>query len=90
MASEFLSHDVFEALPENRPAPKPDDFWVPILEALSDRKIVKLPFADEKEKRGRRVSIGRRAKKAGFPVELRYGDDFIAVRRANEVGSDVT
>ncbi len=90
MAVEFLSNDVFEALPENKPAPKTDEFWDPIIDVLGERKIVKIPFADEKEKRGRRLSTGRRSKKVGFPVELRYGDDFIAVRRANNAGADAT
>jgi hypothetical protein len=84
MALEFLTDDEFEALPENKPAPKTDEFWDPIIEALGERKIVKIPFTTEKEKRGRRLAAGRRSKKAGFPIEIRYGEDFFAVRQMRE------
>lgn len=86
MAIEFLTDEVFEALPENKPAPKTDEFWDPIIAALGERKIVKIPFTTDKEMRGRRLAAGRRSKKAGFPIEIRYGDDFMAIRRANEAG----
>lgn len=76
-----MTTKAFEALPENKLAPKVDAFWDPVITALGEGKIVKLPFADEREKKGRRLSAGRRAKKAGFPIEIRYGDDFLAVRR---------
>lgn len=85
MATEYLSEEAFMALPENKPAQKTDAFWDPIIAALGDGKIVKIQFQDEKEKRGRRLALGRRSKRAGFTVEIRYGDGFLAARRAGEV-----
>jgi hypothetical protein len=38
----------------------------------------------DKKKRGRRLSAGRRAKKAGLSIEFRYGENFMAVRRIRE------
>jgi hypothetical protein len=90
VAVELLTDDAFEALPENTSAPKTDEFWDPILRALGERKIVKISFATDKEKRGRRIAAGRRSKKAGFVIEIRYGDDFLAVRRANDSGTELT
>jgi hypothetical protein len=84
MAVEVISEAAFEALPENKPVPKTDAFWQPIIAALGEGKVVKIPFATEKEKRGRRLAAGRRSKKAGFGIEIRYGDEFFAVRRVAE------
>lgn len=88
MAVEFLSDEAFSALPENKPAPKTDEFWDPVIGALGEGKIVKLQFSDEKEKRGRRLALGRRSKRAGFSVEIRYGDGFLAARRLNQFGDE--
>jgi hypothetical protein len=88
MAVEFLSEEAFSALPENKPAPKTDEFWDPVIAALGEGKIVKLQFSDEKEKRGRRLALGRRSKRAGFSVEIRYGDGFLAARRLNQFGDE--
>ena len=90
MAVEYLSDEAFSALPENKPAPKTDEFWDPIITSLGEGKIVKLQFSDEKEKRGRRLALGRRSKRAGFTVEIRYGDGFLAARRASQTGQLVT
>lgn len=88
MSVEIISADVFESLPITSPPPKTDPFWDSIIEALGDGKIVKIPFANDKEKRGRRQAAGRRAKVAGFAIEIRYGETFMAIRRANETGAD--
>lgn len=88
MAVEFLSDEAFSALPENKPAPKTDEFWDPVIGALGEGKIVKLQFSDEKEKRGRRLALGRRSKRAGFSVEIRYGDGFLAARRSSQFGDE--
>jgi hypothetical protein len=88
MAVEFLTDEAFSALPENKPAPKTDEFWDPVIAALGEGKIVKLQFSDEKEKRGRRLALGRRSKRAGFSVEIRYGDGFLAARRSSQYGDD--
>jgi len=89
MAVEVLTDAEFDALPENKPAPKVDTFWEPLIAALGEGKIVKIPFTTDKEKRGQRIALGRRTKKAGFSIEIRYGDDFIAVRRAHYSGSQI-
>jgi len=81
MTYDIISVKDFEALPTNQPVNKADEFWQPLMAAIADNKIVKVPFSDEKEKKGRRLAAGRRAKKAGFAIELRYGDGFLAIKR---------
>ena len=50
-----------------------DADWEQIVAALAAGKVVKLPYTDDKELRGKRLSLGRRAVRRGFEVELRYG-----------------
>ena len=79
----------FDALPVPTKQPKGDAAWEEIVTALESGKAVKLPYADEGEMRGKRLSLGRRAIRRGFRVELRYGDGFIAARRRADDGSSV-
>lgn len=78
---ETIDSNAFDALPNPKPAPKNDPEWEEIITALESGQVVKIPYADEKELRGKRLSVGRRAIKRGFRVELRYGEGFIAARK---------
>ena len=78
---EELDAEAFDALPEPTKPPKSDAEWEELVTALESGKAVKVPFADEKEMRGKRLSLGRRSIRRGFKVDLRYGDGFIAARR---------
>ena len=78
---EELDAAAFDALPQPAKPPKGDDEWEELIAALERGKAVKLPYGDEKELRGRRLSLGRRAIRRGFKVDLRYGDGFVAARR---------
>ena len=90
MAVEWQELDAaaFDALPARTKPPKGDADWEAILGALEAGKVVKLPYQDEKELRGKRLSLGRRAIRRGFRVELRYGDGFIAARKSGHVVTD--
>ena len=81
-----LDERAFEELPVPAKQPKGDAEWEELVTALESGKAVKVPFADEKEMRGKRLSLGRRSIKRGFRVELRYGDGFIAARKKGEDG----
>jgi hypothetical protein len=70
----------FESLPENKPISVADALERPITAALGRSRIVKISMATEKEKMGRRMELGRRAKKTGFAIEIRYDSDFMTVR----------
>ena len=90
MAVEWQELDAaaFDALPEPTKPPKGDAAWEEIVTALESGKAVRLPYADEKEMRGKRLSLGRRSIRRGFKVDLRYGDGYIAARRRAEGAAD--
>lgn len=85
---ETIPADQFDTLPNPKPTPKTDPEWEEIVTALESGQVVKIPYADEKELRGKRLSVGHRAIKRGFRVELRYGNGFIAARKSGHVVTD--
>lgn len=82
--SRFSSGWGFFFHPEPTKPQKVDPEWEELITAPEAGRTVRLPFGDETEKRGRRLSVGRRAKGRGFSVDIRYGDGFMAVRRSDE------
>lgn len=64
-----------------RPARAPDH-WAPIMEALEQGEMYALPYRDDKDLRGKRIGLGRRASQRGFKLEIRTKDRTMAVRRA--------
>src|SRR5690242_6423603 len=82
---EEITEQDFAKLPEpTKPGPKVDHEWEELISRLDQGQVVRLPFWDEKGRRGTRLSLGRRAARRGFKVEIRYGDGFIAARKSDE------
>jgi hypothetical protein len=81
-----ISQKQFEALPENRPPSQIDPEWEELLTALDQGKVVEIPYTDERDRRGKRLAVGRRAAGKGFRVAIRYDEanHAIAVRKSDE------
>jgi hypothetical protein len=78
---ERADRSEFDRLPPRTQQKPPDPEWEELIAELEAGHDVRLPFADEKEMRGLRLSLGRRAARRGFKVELRYGNGFLVARR---------
>jgi len=75
-----ITVEAFEALPESTKAPAVSE-WDPIMATLEAGGVVNLPFADEADKKKKRLSVGRRAAIRGFEVEIRFNVVGMAIRR---------
>lgn len=58
--------------------------WEPILQALEKNKVVKLSYEDEKQRKGLRISLGRRASNRGLTLEIRDGDGYFMAKAVND------
>ena len=58
--------------------------WAALLDALAAGKAVRVPVADRRDRRSKRVRLGQRARRRGFRVEVRYGEGFFVARRRAE------
>jgi hypothetical protein len=81
---EIAEQGAFDRLPPRTPQKAGDPEWEELVTALEAGDDVRLPYENEKEMRGLRLSVGRRAKRRGFRVELRYGDGFLIARRSGD------
>jgi hypothetical protein len=81
-----ISQKQFDALPENRPPSQVDPEWEELLTALDQGKVVEIPYTDERDRRGKRLAVGRRAAGKGFKVTIRYdgANNAIAVKKSDE------
>jgi len=70
----------FETYPAAKPAKGRDDID-DILDAVAAGQTVRLTLDGDAGLRGRRMSLGRRAKKRGFSIEMRYQENRIIVRK---------
>jgi len=70
----------FETYPAAKPAKGRDDID-DILDAVAAGHTVRLTLDGDAGLRGRRMSLGRRAKKRGFSIEMRYQENRIVVRQ---------
>ncbi len=70
----------FETYPAAKPAKGRDDID-DILDAVAAGQTVRLTLDGDAGLRGRRMSLGRRAKKRGFSIEMRYQENRIVVRK---------
>jgi hypothetical protein len=76
---EYLSDDEWEqSAPAKKAKPSP---WESLLTELEQGKILKLPLEDEKEKRGYRIGIARRARLHGYKVEFREVAGGLALKK---------
>ena len=87
---EIAEKGEFDRLPPRTTQRPGDPEWEDIITTLEAGDDVRLPYGDEKEMRGLRLSVGRRANRRGFRVELRYGDGFLIACRSGDgaVGED--
>jgi len=70
----------FETYPAVKPAKGRDDID-DILDAVAAGQTVRLTLDGDAGLRGRRMSLGRRAKKRGFSLDMRYQENRIVVRQ---------
>ncbi len=78
----------FDKYPAAKP-PKARDAIDDVLDGVAVGKTVQLTLDEGTGIRGRRMSIGRRAKKRGFSVEMRYLENRIIVRK-KDAAADTT
>ncbi len=81
---EIAEKGAFDALPPRTQQKPGDPAWEDIINTLEAGDDVRLPYENEKELRGLRLSVGRRANRRGFRVELRYGDGFLIARKSSD------
>ncbi len=72
---------VFDTYLSQKPAKGRDDID-DALDAVAAGKTVQLTLEDEQKMRGRRMSLGRRAKQRGIALQMRYQENRIIVRQA--------
>lgn len=70
-------------------APTAPDRWAPVLDVLESGEIVSLPYSDDKQLRGMRVALGRRAKQRGLTLEVRTHDSTLAARKVESTGRPI-
>jgi hypothetical protein len=80
---EVISDEDFAAVPA-KPAKEPSE-WEPVLDLLEQGKSVRIPFKEEKDRRGKRLALGRRAAGRGFKVEMRATDTYMVARRSDQL-----
>jgi hypothetical protein len=78
---DVIGRDDWDAVPAKQP--KPPSEWEPILDLIEHGQIVRLPLVEEKDKRGKRLALGRRAALRGFKVEMRTTESHLLARRAD-------
>jgi hypothetical protein len=75
-----------EALPTKHHR-KHDPEWDALLDELDKGNTVIVEYQDDKEHNMLARSLGRRAALRGFKVDLRNGDGYISVRKADAASS---
>ena len=78
------TQDAHEALPRRSSAVR-DPGWETVMEELAKGNVVIIEFQDVKERGSLARSVGRRAAHRGFRADIRQGDGYISVRRAEDV-----
>jgi hypothetical protein len=78
---EEVDPSVFEQYPAKKAPGQTDPAWDDLLTRLEQGKVVRLPYTDERQLRGLRLAVGRRAAGRGFKVETRHDHDSIVIRR---------
>ena len=84
---EEVEPSVFEQYPARKAAGQSDPTWDDLLTRLEQGKVVRLPYTDERQLRGLRLAVGRRAAGRGFKVETRHDHDSIVIRRRDQATS---
>jgi hypothetical protein len=84
---EEVDPSVFEQYPARKAPGQSDPAWDDLLTRLEQGKVVRLPYTDERQLRGLRLAVGRRAAGRGFKVETRHDQDSIVIRRRDAATS---
>lgn len=74
-----------EALPRRKNQAAKDPVWQDIMNELEAGNVVQIKYADDKERGTLARSVGRRAAHRGFRVDIRQGDGFISVAKADDI-----
>ncbi len=78
-----VSHDEWEQIPTPKP-PKPKDRFEQLLETIEKGSIVQLDTKEEKELKGTRIAIARKARNLGFLVEFKNVGNVLYVKRSEK------
>ncbi len=83
---EVVARDKFESLPEPNKKAIPDkyDDVLTAIEKISDKQVICVFADNEQDLRGKRITIGRKARRRGFMVEFRNDGLALYVRKSNE------
>lgn len=80
---EKSSDKAHKELPQKSTAAK-DPAWDSLMSEIATGNVVKVTYADEKERGTIARSIGRRAAHMGFKVDQRRGEGFLSVQKVAE------
>jgi hypothetical protein len=80
---EVADIDYWEQLAPPQKPGKPSP-WDNLLQQIEDGKIVRVSVETEKEKKGSRIGISRRARSRGFKVEFREDNNWLVIRKSEE------
>src|SRR2546423_11793892 len=73
----------WEQLQPPTPA-KPKDKYAPILDALEAGEIIEIETSDNKEMKGYRITLGRKASSRGFKTEYKVEGNTLYARKSEE------
>lgn len=84
-AIEFntVSPEEWDQIPAPTP-PKAKDRFAPLIASVGAGEIVKLELKEEKDLKGTRIGLARKARNAGFLVEFRNLGNTLYVRRSEK------
>jgi hypothetical protein len=85
---EIVDAAAFEELAETKRPTQAGAAWEPILHALADGLYVRIPVSNDRDRKGKRLTLARRARDRGFSVEMRYADDSIVAHKNAEVAEE--
>ncbi len=83
--TEFEVTDIHyweQLAPPSKPG-KPSP-WDSLLQQVEDGKIIRVSVETEKQKKGSRIGIARRARTRGFKVEFREDKNWLVIRKSDQ------
>jgi hypothetical protein len=80
---EIISEDEWQQMPPPQPS-KVSTEWDEVLGLLEQGKIVQLRVKDQKDLKGKRILLGRRASTHGFRIESRVEGDRLALKKSDK------
>jgi hypothetical protein len=83
LSFKVVDNKKWESLPPST-STKKDDKYTPVLDALEAGEILEIPTSDNKELKGIRITLGRKAAMRGFKVESRNEGNLLYVRKSTE------